>query len=141
MSLLRLPPATCCSTSTSRSVSALVGDVLGELRRDLVRNALLAGVHLPHRLDQLLRRHVLQQVAARAGRERALDLDVALERRQHHDARVGELGADRDQRVDAAHVRQPQVHQRHVGPMLAEQLDGLAAGRRLRDHRHVRAGC
>ena len=50
---------------------------------------------------------------------------------------VGRAGADGDHRVDAAHVRQPEVHQRHVGPMLLKQLDRFAAGRRLRHHDHV----
>ena len=31
----------------------------------------------------------------------------------------------------------PEIHQRHVGPVLAEELNRVTAGRRLRDHRHV----
>ena len=49
----------------------------------------------------------------------------------------GEVAANGNQRVDAAHVGQPQVHQRDVGPVLAELLHGVAAGRRLRDEHHV----
>ena len=138
MSRLRLPPATCCSTSSSRSVSGSSRDVLGQLRRDLLRDPLPAGVDLTHRIGQLLRRHALQHVAARAGGQRALNLDVPFERRQHDDARVGELVADRDHRVDAADVRQAEIHQRDVRTMLAEALDRLAAGRRLGDQHHVR---
>ena len=69
--------------------------------------------------------------------QRALDLDIPLERRQHHDAGVGKLAADRDQRVDAADVGQPKIHQRHVRTMLAEQLNRLAAGRGLGHDHHV----
>jgi hypothetical protein len=74
----------------------------------------------------------------RAGREGALNVDVTLERRQGNDARVGRLRANRDGRVDAAHVGQTEVHQRHVGPMQAKLLDALLAGRGLGDNRHIR---
>jgi hypothetical protein len=66
-----------------------------------------------------------------------LDLDVSLERGQHDDPGVGELRENRDQRVDSADVRHAEIHQRHVGPVLAEELNRFTAARCLRDHRHV----
>ena len=67
-----------------------------------------------------------------------LNLYVSFERGQHDDARVRELRAYLNERVDAAHVREPQVHEGNVGAVLAEQLDSLAARCRLCHNRHVR---
>src|SRR5262245_4383617 len=58
----------------------LVAQVLGKPRRDLRGDALLARVDLADGLQQLLGRGALEQISTRAGRERALDLRVALER-------------------------------------------------------------
>ena len=44
-------------------------------------------------LDELLRRHVLEQEAARAGAKRLVDVLVHVERRQHHDLRLGSPSA------------------------------------------------
>ena len=136
--MLRLPSATCRSTSSSRAVSG------SSPMCSASRAATAGGMRLRPAWTwriastQLLGRHGLQQVAARAGLERALDLDVALERGEHEDARLGELRADRAQRLDPVHVRQPQVQQRDVRPVSAELLEALAAAGRLRDQRHVR---
>ena len=50
----------------------------------------------------------------------------------------GELGPNRNGRFEPVHLRHLQVHQRHVGPMGAELLDGLAAARAFGDELHVR---
>src|SRR6266478_10013752 len=92
---------------------------------DLLRNAFLPRMHLPDPFDQVLRRHALQHVPSRARLESAPDLDVAFERRQHDDARIGELRTDRGHRVDAAHVGKPQIHQGDVWTKLAEAEEGL----------------
>ena len=137
MSLLRLPLGDVAQHLDLARSQGLLSRVLGELRRHVVRDPLAAGVDLADRLDQLPRRHALEQVAARAGRERALDLDVALEGREHDDASVGELGADGGERVDAAHVGQAQVHERHVGPLRPVLLDASRPVRRLGHELHV----
>jgi hypothetical protein len=115
-----------------------VGDVLGELRGNHRRNAFLSRVHVPDRLHEIAGRHVLQQVPIRARRQRSVDLHIPLERRQDDDARGGKLRQNRVQRVDTADVRQPEIHQHHVGAVLAEHLNGLAPARCLRGHVHVR---
>src|SRR5262245_31923510 len=79
-----------------------VGQVFGQQRRDFWRHTLLAGMDVTDDLDEILRRHALQYVGFRSGREGALNIDVALERRQRDDARVWKVRTDRDGRVDAA---------------------------------------
>ena len=87
--------------------------------------------------DQLLALDRLDQVGHRAGLERPVDLLVADIGRQHHEARVGELVADRLDGLRAVHARQPQVHQRHVRPLGPEERLRLLAGRGLGADRHV----
>src|SRR5712691_7485300 len=53
------------------------------------------------------------------------------------DAGVRELRADRGHGVDAAHVRKAEVHERDVGPVLAEPLQPLLRGAGLGDQLHV----
>ena len=50
----------------------------------------------------------------------------------------GKLAANRAHRVDAAHLRHLQVHQRDVRLMLAEQLDRLTSVGGFRDQFHIR---
>jgi hypothetical protein len=45
---------------------------------------------------------------------------------EHDDSRLGKLAANRTDGVHAAHLRHLQVHQRDVGTMSAERLDGFA---------------
>src|SRR5260370_10236681 len=71
------------------------------------------------------------------GLKSAPDFAVAVERRQHDDARIGELRADSDHRVDPAHVGKPQIHQGHVRAVLAETQEGLAAPSGLGYELHV----
>ena len=79
MSRLRLPPATRRRTSRSRVGQRLFAHVLGELRRDLGGMRLRPACTWRIDVGELARRHALQHVAARAGGQRPLDLDVALE--------------------------------------------------------------
>src|SRR5258708_4571950 len=111
--------------------------MLREMGPDLGRNAFLPRLHLPDALDQVLRRHALQNIAWRPRLESAPDFDVAFERRQHDDARIGKLRADCDHRVDPAHVGKPQIHQGHVRAVLAETQEGLAAAPGLGHELHV----
>src|SRR5216683_1099618 len=64
-----------------------VTHVLRELRRQLRRNTLLPSMDLANHFHQLLWRHALEQVAAGARFQCALDFDVAFEGRQHDHAR------------------------------------------------------
>ena len=127
ISRFRLPAATLLKHVDLTRGQRFVGDVLGQLGRDLLWDPLLARVHLPNDLDEVLRRHVLQHIPAGACRKRALNLDVAFKRRQHHDAGVWKLVSNGDQGVDPAHVRHAQIHERDVWPMVAEQGNRFAA--------------
>src|SRR5215471_11723517 len=71
-----------------------IAQMLRESGGDLRRHNLLAGVNLPNRLQHLLRGHALQQIPASSRFKRALNLDVALESRQHDDASLWEFRPD-----------------------------------------------
>ena len=81
---------------------------------------------------------VLEQIGLRAGLERAQRLHIAGIGGQHDDARLRELAADRNDRIEPAHLRHLQIHQRDVGTVRAKLLDGLAPVGGLGDHLHVR---
>src|SRR5687768_16361511 len=81
--------------------------MFSELSGDLRRNALLARMRLANDFDKLFRRRRLEQITTCTSLERALDLHVTFERRKHHKACVRAFCTDRNQRVDAADVRQP----------------------------------
>ena len=95
-------------------------------------------MHLTDRLNQVAGRHVLEQVPARAGLQRPLNIDIAFERGEHDDAGVPELHSDRAQGVDASQIRESEVHQRDVGLVLAVSLNGFVAARRLGYQQHIR---
>jgi hypothetical protein len=88
--------------------------------------------------EQLLAQQAFQQVRKRSCFDRAYDVDVARVGREHDDARLGELGANRRQRVETVHLRHLQIHQRHIGMELSKLLDRFAAISRFADEHHVR---
>src|SRR4051794_24074062 len=102
--------------------------MLGELSSDLRRHALLPGMDLANRLQQFLARRALEQVSIGARPQRALYVDVAVERCQHHDARRREFRADRDEGVDPTQVWKTEVHECDIGPVLAKTLNPIFAG-------------
>jgi hypothetical protein len=53
---------------------------------------------------------------------------------------AGELLANLGYCFHAAHVGQAQIHQRHVGLMLPEKIEGILAIRSLGDYSHIRHG-
>ena len=61
------------------------------------------------------------------GLQRPGDVLVGVVGRQHDDARLRIDLANPPDRLDALHLRHPQVHQHDVGTVRAERLDGLAA--------------
>ena len=80
------------------------------------------------RRHQLDRRRVLEQIADRSrlhGVEQQLGVG---ERGQHHDAEIGQRGADRTSGVDAALPGELDVHQDQVGRQPAERLGVDGAG-------------
>src|SRR5436305_1577459 len=85
MSWFRFPPAICDRTSISRAERMTSPRCSADLGRDVGRNPFVAGVNLSDRRDELLRRRALQHVAPCAGAERALHLEVPLERGEDDD--------------------------------------------------------
>jgi predicted ABC-type transport system involved in lysophospholipase L1 biosynthesis ATPase subunit len=57
---------------------------------------------------------LLQDVAAGSGQDRCEQVLVIRERREHQHLRLGSLGSDLARRLDAAAVRQPDVHHDRV---------------------------
>ena len=112
----------------------MVGQVLHQLRR----HVLAARVDLANDLDELIVRRTFQDIATRTGFERAPDLIVSFESREYDESSVGELGADCRDRADAVLVRQPQIHERDIGPMTAELFDSLPGCSRHGYKLHVR---
>ena len=86
------------------------------------------------RRDQLLGGHALQQIGARAGLQRAIDVLIAVIGCEHNEARLRRLHADALDHLDAAQARQPQIDQRDIRLVLAKLRDGLHAVRGLAHH-------
>src|SRR5450755_4970138 len=71
------------------------------------------------------------------GFERTQNLHVAYIGRQHNDLRIWKLPANRNERIDAVHFRHLQIHQRDIGTVRPELLNGLATVGRLAYQNHV----
>ncbi len=112
--------------------------MLSKLCRHLEGNALLSGVDFPYRVGQVSRRGALEQVTAGSRFESTLHLNVSFRGGQHRDAGVAKLTANRYEDVDAVHIRQSEVEQRHVRPVLPKLLNRFAAVFRLRHDLHIR---
>ena len=91
--------------------------------------------------DQLLRRDVLEQEAARAGPQRLVDVLVHVEGRQHHDlgGRV-RCGQQLPRRLDPVDLGHAHVHQDDIRRDAARLLDRLSPVRRLADDLEVGLG-
>ena len=63
------------------------------------------------RLEDLSRRHILENVGTRPGLQGTLQRAVAFERRHHDDAGLRKFGKNADHCINSAHIRQFQVHQ------------------------------
>jgi hypothetical protein len=87
----------------------------------------LAAVDGANRVGELVKRDVLEQVAARTGADRLEEILFLVADRQHHD-----LGGRGDLfhlagGLDAGDLRHPDVHEHDVGGDLAGDLHGLRA--------------
>ena len=87
----------------------------------------------PHRRDQLLRRVVLQDEAARTGPERLVDVLVQIERREDEDARLRVGREDAAGRLQPVELRHADVHQHDRRIEAGSLVDRLEAVRRLGD--------
>ena len=92
------------------------------------------------RLDQQLGPAVLQQEAACAGLQRAVDVLVEVEGRDDDDGdRIGDVGAGELPRgLDAVDLGHADVEQAHVGPQSSCQRDRLAPVGRVPDDLDIR---
>src|SRR5262245_16628746 len=115
-----------------------LAEVFGQVGGDVGWNTLHARMHLPDHGHQFGWRHVLEHVTACAGGQRALNLHVAFEGRQHDDPRLRKFIPNRAQRIDPARIGQSEIHQGDVGVVSSKQFDRFMAVRCLRDHFHVR---
>jgi hypothetical protein len=86
-----------------------------------------------HRLHQILRGTVLDQIADRTGPERAVDVGVVGEGGEHQHPGRRMLVEDPPGGLHAVHPRHPQVHQDHVRAQPFGQPDRLATVARLAD--------
>ena len=67
--------------------------------------------------------------------QRAINIFVSIERRQHDDPGSRKFLADACDSLHAVHLRQSQIHQRHIRLMLAELLHRFLSIRSFRNHR------
>src|SRR5258708_19919076 len=95
-------------------------------------------MHVANGLDQFIGRQAFEEIAASTGLKSALDLDIAVERRKHNDARIWKLSADFDRGVDSAETGQTDIHERNFGPMLAVPPDPPNPPRCVSKPFHVR---
>ena len=148
MALLLRPCATRVSTSSSRRDSEPVPSAGPSERRSATANSSsssrghrrreqrAAGRDRAHRLDELLGRRVLEQVAARTGAHRAGEHGVVVGGREHHDAHVGPGGAQQRARLDTA-TGHAEVEQDDVDAQARDEVEDLGAVVGLPDQREV----
>ena len=90
-------------------------------------------------VEHVLGRCVLEQEPAGAGPDRGVHVVVDVERGQHDHPHTGQIGIGRDPPggFDAVEHRHADVHQHHIGPMRAGQLDGLLTVGSLADELEI----
>ena len=93
-----------------------------------------------HGADQILAGGLLEEIAGRAGLDRAKEVRVALVHGQDQYLRLGTLGADQAGSLQPVQVGHGDVQHGDVRAALAGQGDRLAAVRRLADHADVGRG-
>ena len=104
--------------------------------RDLGRQKRIARGHRPHRPNQFLGGHVLEDEAAGARAESVHD--VVVEPKGGEDEHL--VAGQPPRCLDAVEVRHPNVHQQHVGPERARGLHRLLAVLGLAHHLHLPGG-
>ena len=83
-------------------------------------NTFLTGMDLTDDFEQFLRRRTFQQVTAGASLQRTLDLNITFKGSQKNNARARKFLSNRNRRIHAAHIRQSQVHERHIRTIFAK---------------------
>src|ERR1700722_6675518 len=111
--------------------------MLHELNCDLGRDVFLADMHLADRIYELFSGHAFEHVALRSRLQRALNLGISFKRRKHDHTGVCELCANDEQCIDAPHIRHPDIHECHVGPMFTKALNAFVPSECLCNQLHV----
>jgi hypothetical protein len=101
------------------------GERLDDATGDRGRQHGLALVDDLDRRDELLRRGVLEEEAARAGAQPVVDVLVEIEGREDEDARGGLHRREASGRLEPVDVGHPDVHQRDVGSKAPDGGHGL----------------
>ena len=99
-----------------------VAGALAQPLCDAGRQHALAPGDAADRIEQLLPRRVLEQVAARAGVERARDVGVGVVGGEDQDAGRHVLAAQALDGLDAVELRHAQIDERHVRLVLDDQI-------------------
>src|SRR6202022_1864902 len=119
---------------------ALLRKLLDEPLRDRWREQRLATCGHPYAADQLFRRDVLEEEAARAGRQRVEDVFVKVVGGQDHDlawhAGLGQSPGC----LDAIDARHPHVHQDDIGPEGTDRVNGRCSVSGLTDDFEIGLG-
>src|SRR5271168_3381511 len=111
--------------------------MLRQMFRHLAWQVLATRVDLADYLDDLFEWRALQKIAANSGRERALNLNIPFEGREHDDPGVREICPNQGNGADSAHVGEPQIHQRDIRLVFFEFFDGFHGRSRHSNELHV----
>ena len=123
-----IPSASSWRISRSRAGEDLLAVAAGRERRDQRGvDERLAGRDLLDRLEQRLVRRLLEDVAAGTRLEAALQESPLAVRGEDEHRASGTRATDLLRRLDAVHLRHPQVHDHDVGPAALGQRDGRLA--------------
>src|SRR5437660_12220342 len=86
-------------------------------------NASFPSLHAANGIDQRLARNVLEQIALRSRLNRAVDIFVTIERRQHDNPRVLIVSPNLFDYAYSIELRHAQIEHRHLRSMPLPKLD------------------
>ena len=99
--------------------------ILSEDLADFRAEERLAFAHGFDCLDEIALGRIFQQVASRAGFQRAEDIPLVGMHTQNDDCRLGKLSADPLRRLDAAQFRHCDIENHNLGPCSKSVFDRL----------------
>src|SRR3954451_9698239 len=111
--------------------------MLGDFRGYFGGHSLLSRVDGADGFVEFLSQKALQEIAASAGLDGPLDLDIADVGCEDDDAGTGGLPTDGVGGLNAVHFGHLQIHEGNIRTILTKKLDGFQAVARLSDQFHV----
>src|SRR5437764_13659202 len=99
--------------------------MLGDFRGYFGGNSLLSRVDGADGFDEFLSQKALQEIAASAGLDGPLDLDIADVGCEDDDAGTGGLATDGVGGLNAVHFGHLQIHEGNIRTILTKQFDGV----------------